>query len=766
MPDERPTKRQRLPVWPSPTPLEALSAAPFLQAIFGDWPDQDEKGRRAFVEFRVFDPDGNASSVWPSIEAMRAHQWIPPLPEKMRDFNVYVGNAPRWEEKPNTRLVAGRREFVRDHRWVVGDLDKGKPNPWPATIPEPTLVVESSPGHLQPRWKLDRSYPADLVGQVTNGLADRLNGDRVGDAPRILRVPGYFNNKQVQEDKDLGIPARRAYPEGTQVRPLEHHPERVYTLQALAAAIAKTPLPPSAKARPQAPPRQRAKGTGEPRGASTPREPRPRRVYPPLSPDVRAALVEGLLRAGQQQNGPDHTRGPCPFPHEPATGNPSHLWVDLEDGHWCCFSQSHLDGAGWLVAEGTAHLGGVRELAAALGLTADVPKSGYPVYADFGTSEGESEAPATWAERLAAARQAFFAAQSAVGEARRLLAMAAPDDAPQVEARLIVATTAWLAAKAALARVYGEDVVAVQEAHVKEAFPAPRDAEGKVIRPETAPSFYAEVADPRHVRELVKLKKTWRNESSANFLRKTLCKWARAWFKGAIELGGTLYYGVNVVVPEDAGREANLWGAQRKAIGRSGGSYLALHTLGEGMVYRHVFATVPVTLADGCQAAPLEDPLAQLDAVCHQLQPLDPIWTKGPSARALKRAEEKGKEPRARGREAYSSSEDWRVPKALPNGRWLHLGPREGRADDYTIEATCTIAGVKTWKAPAEELQNIEPEVVLDARHYQLPSEWDSDEALMFLRQELEVFVYPIQQDRWAALFDDATVGASGGGQR
>jgi hypothetical protein len=61
---------------------------------------------------------------------------------------------------------------------------------------QPRLVIESSPGKYQCYWLLDGELPLDRFKDVQHLFADRWGGDRsICDLPRVLRVPGFYHNK-------------------------------------------------------------------------------------------------------------------------------------------------------------------------------------------------------------------------------------------------------------------------------------------------------------------------------------------------------------------------------------------------------------------------------------------------------------------------------------------------------------------------------------------------------------------------------------------
>ncbi|MBI2166234.1 MAG: hypothetical protein HYU29_07540 [Chloroflexi bacterium] len=110
------------------------------------------------------------------------------------------------------------------------DLDQGLPTPWPTEVPEPSIVVETSPGKAQAYWLLSHAAEhLDKVEELDRRLVHVLGGDMAAtNRARVLRLPGFRNLK---------------YPEQPIARLVEMHPEQHYTLEAFAS------LPPLAKAR-------------------------------------------------------------------------------------------------------------------------------------------------------------------------------------------------------------------------------------------------------------------------------------------------------------------------------------------------------------------------------------------------------------------------------------------------------------------------------------------------------------------------------------
>jgi len=64
------------------------------------------------------------------------------------------------------------------------------------TVPEPSVIIESSPGRLQCYWRLTAPVPGAAGEALNRRLASALGADRSGwDLTQLLRVPGTRNHK-------------------------------------------------------------------------------------------------------------------------------------------------------------------------------------------------------------------------------------------------------------------------------------------------------------------------------------------------------------------------------------------------------------------------------------------------------------------------------------------------------------------------------------------------------------------------------------------
>ncbi len=69
---------------------------------------------------------------------------------------------------------------------------------------KPHIIVESSPGTYESFWKIrpipiadgNRPFAKTLFERVQSGLARRFGGDHIIDLPRVMRMPGFYHQKQ------------------------------------------------------------------------------------------------------------------------------------------------------------------------------------------------------------------------------------------------------------------------------------------------------------------------------------------------------------------------------------------------------------------------------------------------------------------------------------------------------------------------------------------------------------------------------------------
>ena len=120
--------------------------------------------------------------------------------------NIFMGVNPR------ARIGGGRKSDIRLCRSVWADMDFVTPEVarWrchEVGLPDPSLLVDSGRGvHLY--WLLDRSFEVSSLAerqQFEFGLKQlyrRLGTDATNDVNRVLRLPGFWNMKNVRNGEE------------------------------------------------------------------------------------------------------------------------------------------------------------------------------------------------------------------------------------------------------------------------------------------------------------------------------------------------------------------------------------------------------------------------------------------------------------------------------------------------------------------------------------------------------------------------------------
>lgn len=125
---------------------------------------------------------------WPSDKALLKTD----VEKLAQDHDVYFGVAPRVTKGGKASDVAPLLY------WVWADVDKKSGATFDSLLlsqlPPPQIVVDSGYGwHLY--WRMRNPMPHEHAQKLMQGIAHSVGGDAVGDAPRILRLPGTFNYK-------------------------------------------------------------------------------------------------------------------------------------------------------------------------------------------------------------------------------------------------------------------------------------------------------------------------------------------------------------------------------------------------------------------------------------------------------------------------------------------------------------------------------------------------------------------------------------------
>jgi hypothetical protein len=122
---------------------------------------------------------------WP-VEREQAAAYLEAESDKGRDayFGVHLFT------RPGTRRAKSAAEILA--LWVDGDGAK-VPEEWP----QPTAVVESSPGRQHYYWRLTRPIAPEHAAQLNKRLCYGMGGDKGKWAlGTVLRAPGTLNYKR------------------------------------------------------------------------------------------------------------------------------------------------------------------------------------------------------------------------------------------------------------------------------------------------------------------------------------------------------------------------------------------------------------------------------------------------------------------------------------------------------------------------------------------------------------------------------------------
>lgn len=169
------------------------SAQPILELwehLFGDLKGYlvtftGEQSRRLEARPNQLDDTEQRSWRYPD-EAERSAEYLFEASEAGRDayFGVHLFRKPGNRKGDNAADVLAL--------WVDGD-GATVPEKWP----QPTAVVESSPGRQHYYWRLTRPIPPEEAARLNKRLAYGMGGDRgKWGLGTVLRAPGTFNYKR------------------------------------------------------------------------------------------------------------------------------------------------------------------------------------------------------------------------------------------------------------------------------------------------------------------------------------------------------------------------------------------------------------------------------------------------------------------------------------------------------------------------------------------------------------------------------------------
>jgi hypothetical protein len=157
-------------------------AEKFFNALFGE--------RKGFVELRIMDGLGVMPRFW---------KWPDRKDAALKDVGYYNDSNVFSGVLLRDTLGKGDADHTEKFtEWLWADVDVKRGSTFGsilrAVMHTPQMVVDSGHGwHLY--WHLSRPVPVAVAQGAMKVLAERLGGDAVGDAARIMRVPGTINHK-------------------------------------------------------------------------------------------------------------------------------------------------------------------------------------------------------------------------------------------------------------------------------------------------------------------------------------------------------------------------------------------------------------------------------------------------------------------------------------------------------------------------------------------------------------------------------------------
>lgn len=160
--------------------------------VFLPWIDGNAKDKQA----RKLGFHNGKAFKWPADKkAMQEHIAAHDKDDLYFTPNMFFGNS-RIEQN------------VSDERVLYADLDPVDPESIDHGL-RPTIAWESSPGHYQAIWLLDKvKTGATMAGNENHRLTALLEADPGGwDGPQLLRLPGRPNFKPEYKDQNGGKPA-------------------------------------------------------------------------------------------------------------------------------------------------------------------------------------------------------------------------------------------------------------------------------------------------------------------------------------------------------------------------------------------------------------------------------------------------------------------------------------------------------------------------------------------------------------------------------
>jgi putative DNA primase/helicase len=149
-----------------------------------------------------------------------AHCWQDSLQESakklQRDNNLGGGiylTANRIEDGSSRK-----KANVKRIRCVYADLDGAPLEPVYQAELEPHLIVETSPGRYHIYWFVEPGLNCNEFEDIQSEIARRFDGDDVKTPERVVRLPGFYNRKDLEDDPRFDEPFQVRIHEENQVR--------------------------------------------------------------------------------------------------------------------------------------------------------------------------------------------------------------------------------------------------------------------------------------------------------------------------------------------------------------------------------------------------------------------------------------------------------------------------------------------------------------------------------------------------------------------
>src|SRR5262245_54185475 len=184
--------------------LSASSSAPVIPIRIGNMtiPANVPVNREAAGQFlRLLDPTARDFTFQTFAEPNSGHNTglARSTSDRAEVLQLYeLGGAGVYVTINETDLTGRKSENIKRIREIWQEDDGGHGGPFPL---EPSVVVESSPGHFHRYWFVSDDWPADERGRadfasVMERMVASYGSDKnAKDISRVLRLPGFLHRK-------------------------------------------------------------------------------------------------------------------------------------------------------------------------------------------------------------------------------------------------------------------------------------------------------------------------------------------------------------------------------------------------------------------------------------------------------------------------------------------------------------------------------------------------------------------------------------------